>query len=90
MNNQEYIEKIDELFTTILDIRTDILMMSLMETAHNYQLSDFSEDVISEYKNRYLCFLRQHQSELDFESVNLKKTLDGMIKDMPEESEKVS
>lgn len=60
----EYIQKVDDLLETVLDIRADILMNTLLEKAHTYQIESFDDAVIERYKSRVTDQLEQRQNEL--------------------------
>ena len=60
----EYMEKIDDLIDTVLEIRTDIMMNSLIEKAHTWQISEFDEGVVDRYKSRVVELLEERQSKL--------------------------
>lgn len=83
MKDLEYVERIDTLFQTVLDIRTDVLSQRLIDYAKNHGAFDFDrygDAVVRQYYDRVSGFLEQHQSELAFDADKVMDMLATMAK----------
>jgi len=57
-------ELIDDLSDTVLDIRIDVLMNSLIYKVPEKSIDLFDSSVLDGYNERVMYYLEQHQSEL--------------------------
>lgn len=87
MNDREYVDRIDALFHSVLDIRTDVLSHCLIDYARNngsFNFDRYGDGVVNCYYDRVFGFLEQHQSELAFDAEKVMDILEAMAKRVEE------
>lgn len=83
MSDREYVDRIDALFNTVLEIRTDVLSQRLIDYARVHGVFNFDrygDAVVRQYYDRVSGFLEQHQSELAFDADKVMCILESMAK----------